>query len=220
VGATSDPVFADYHRRARRRRAGGVALVLAASAGIVGLAGWWTSGVESTTPASVRVGVERASATDPAPDPAPSAPAAAPAAALAGDPGSTPATAPTPEPAPPSTLAHTSPDAVAITVTASGYQAELDACQWVRMDLGAIAPIVGAHTRCGGSVVLAMQPGDVVDLRGQGLDGTYRVSSTREAHAGDPAGAATAGMAADVLLQTCFPSGDGRVRLVGVTRFG
>jgi hypothetical protein len=103
-----------------------------------------------------------------------------------------------------------------ITVTATGYQTQLDECQWVRMDLGAEAPIVGAHTRCGGSVVLAMRPGDVVYVRGQGLDGKYVVTGSRDAHAGDNAQLATAGMAAQVILQTCYPGPGGRERLVGL----
>ncbi|HEY2642171.1 MAG TPA: hypothetical protein VGI56_00320 [Galbitalea sp.] len=37
------------------------------------------------------------------------------------------------------------PSVTRIVVTATGYQHEIDECQWVRMDLDAQAPIVGAH---------------------------------------------------------------------------
>ncbi len=103
-----------------------------------------------------------------------------------------------------------------IAITATGYQQELDACQWVRMDLGTQAPIVGAHTRCGGSVVLAMHPGNLVDLQGQGFEGTYVVTDARDAHSGDDASLATAGMQAQVILQTCYPGAGGRERLIGL----
>ncbi len=109
---------------------------------------------------------------------------------------------------------------VHITITATGYQHELDQCQWVRMDIGAEAPIVGAHTRCGGSVVLSMHTGEVVDLRGQGLDGRYVVTDGLDAHAGDDASVATTGMNATVILQTCYPVSDGRERLVGLEHQG
>jgi len=104
-----------------------------------------------------------------------------------------------------------------IAVAATGYQAELDACQWVRMDLG-VAPIVGAHRSCGGAIVLEMADLDVVEIAGQGLDGSYRVTAARDAHAGDAAASATEGLEADVILQTCYPGSDGRVRLVALIR--
>jgi hypothetical protein len=44
------------------------------------------------------------------------------------------------------------PSVFRIAITATGYQRELDERQRVRMDLNAEAPIVGAHSRCGGSV--------------------------------------------------------------------
>lgn len=113
------------------------------------------------------------------------------------------------------TLAVTS-DSFAIAIDTTGYQAELDACEWVRMDLAAAAPIVGAHNYCGGDVVLSMQPGDTVVLTGEQLDGTYVVTEARDAVAGDPAAEATAGMTATAILQTCFWGDDGAVRLVGL----
>lgn len=103
-----------------------------------------------------------------------------------------------------------------IQITATGYQKQLDECQWVRMDLGVQAPIVGAHTECGGAVVLRMKPGDTVTLRGEGLDGTYVVVDSRGAHAGEDADTATSGMVADVILQTCYPGTGGQERLVGL----
>ena len=144
------------------------------------------------------------------PSPTPSAVLAAPA----------PSTLPAPPPADIGTVAVEPPAAEgswSIAIAATGYQAELDACQWVRMDLG-VAPIVGAHTSCGGAIVLEMIDLDAVQLAGQGLDGAYVVTGSRDARAGDTAAAATDGLAADVILQTCYPGADGRVRLVALTR--
>jgi hypothetical protein len=61
-----------------------------------------------------------------------------------------------------------------------------------------------------------MRPGDVVELYGEGLDGDYVVSDSRDAHAGDNAATATDGMLAQVILQTCYPGAGGRERLVGL----
>ena len=104
---------------------------------------------------------------------------------------------------------------VEIGIDTVGYQKELDRCLWVRMDLGATAPIVGRHNYCGGDVVLGLDPGDRVDLEGKGLDGSYVVSGTRDAHAGDNALEATRGLAAAVILQTCDYDKDA-VRLVAL----
>jgi len=105
----------------------------------------------------------------------------------------------------------------AIAVDTTGYQAEIDECLWVRMDLGGQAPIVGAHNYCGGGVVLEMEFGDVVTMTGTGLDGRYLVSDARDARAGDIAAAAIKGMVGSLILQTCYWSDDGTVRLVGLT---
>lgn len=117
-------------------------------------------------------------------------------------------------------LAATGPSAWAISIDTTGYQAEIDECLWVRMDLGAAAPIVGAHNYCGGGIVLEMQLGHTVDLVGTGLDGSYVVTESRDARGGDPAAAATAGMTASVILQTCYWIDDGSVRLLGLQRVG
>jgi hypothetical protein len=61
-----------------------------------------------------------------------------------------------------------------------------------------------------------MRPGDVVDLRGQGLDGRYVVTDGHDAHAGDDASVATAGMETQVILQTCYPGSGGREWLAGL----
>ena len=103
-----------------------------------------------------------------------------------------------------------------IAIDTTGYQAELDACDWVRMDLAAAAPIVGAHNYCGGDIVLGMQAGDTVVLSGQGLDGTYVVTEIRDAVAGGSASRATAGMAVAAILQTCYWGVGDAVRLVGL----
>ncbi len=105
----------------------------------------------------------------------------------------------------------------AIDVDTRGYQDEIDDCLWVRMDLGGQAPIVGAHNYCGGGVVLDMSLGDTVTLTGTDLDGKYVVTDDRDARAGDTAATAIAGMVGRVILQTCYWSDDGSVRLVGLT---
>lgn len=129
--------------------------------------------------------------------------------------GSVDAAPPTPEPIDPD-LAITG--SWEITIDTRGYQAEIDKCLWVRMDLGAAAPIVGAHNYCGGGVVLRMAVGDTVTLRGAALDGTYTVTGERDANAGDLAADATAGITADVILQTCYWTNDGSERLVSLVR--
>lgn len=118
---------------------------------------------------------------------------------------------------PPQTPAAPEGASYEITISTSGFQAEVDRCVWVRMDLGAAAPIVGAHNRCGGDIVLSMQPGDVVTLRGEGLNSRYLVTDSRDARPGDVAADATAGMVAAVILQTCYWHND-QVRLVGMLR--
>jgi hypothetical protein len=104
-----------------------------------------------------------------------------------------------------------------IAVATRGFQTELDRCEWVRMDVGAVAPIVGAHNFCDGDVVLAMNVGDLVAVTGTDLDGDYQVTGSRDAHAGDDAAAATSGLTADLLLQTCYWTG-GALRLVTLRR--
>lgn len=101
-----------------------------------------------------------------------------------------------------------------IAVTARGHQAELDACQWVRMDVGAIAPIVGAHNFCHGDEVLALAVGDVVTVTGTDLDGDYQVTGSRDARAGDNGASATAGLAGDIIFQTCYWDDARGLRLV------
>lgn len=125
-----------------------------------------------------------------------------------------------PEPTPLTVLPLTGPQSWAIAIGAVGYQAELDQCIWVRMDLAATAPIVGAHNYCGGGDVLEMALGDSVTLMGTGLDGVYLVTDSRDARAGDNAAQATAGLSAAVILQTCYWRNDGSERLVALTRVG
>ena len=105
-----------------------------------------------------------------------------------------------------------------IAVTSSGHQAEIDACAWVRVDVGAVAPIVGAHNNCGGHIVLEMRVGDTVHVSGEGLDGVYRVGDERAAQAGQIAATATAGMNADLIAQTCLWEGNGHLRLLSLVR--
>lgn len=104
-----------------------------------------------------------------------------------------------------------------ISIGATGFQAEIDQCLWVRMDFDGVAPVVGAHNYCGGSIVLDMKIGDVVTLAGQGLDGRYLVSGSRDAWPGDNAAEATAGMVSAVILQTCYWHSD-QMRLLSMHR--
>ncbi|KJC63592.1 hypothetical protein TZ00_13740 [Agreia bicolorata] len=101
-----------------------------------------------------------------------------------------------------------------ISVTARGHQTELDACQWVRMDVGAIAPIVGAHNFCHGDIVLDMTMGEIVSVTGTDLDGDYQITGSRDARAGEDAARATAGLSGDLLFQTCYWDDARGLRLV------
>jgi hypothetical protein len=109
-----------------------------------------------------------------------------------------------------------------IGISAFGWQNELDACQWVLMDMVASVPlpIVAAHNYCGGDIVLEMQVGDTVTLGGYGFDGTYVVTGDRDAWSGGDAAEAIAGMGGDVILQTCYWANDGTERLVSLQRIG
>lgn len=103
-----------------------------------------------------------------------------------------------------------------IQVDTSGHQPELDQCLWVRMDFTATAPIVGKHNFCGGDFVLDMVWGQTVQLIGQGLDGTYLVTTDRQAFAGESPSGATSGMVANVFLQTCYWDREQGMRLVAL----
>lgn len=109
-----------------------------------------------------------------------------------------------------------------IGIGAFGWQAELDACQWVLLDMVASVPlpIVAAHNYCGGGIVLEMQPGDTVTLSGYGYDGTYVVTGSRDAWTGSDAASAVAGMDGEVVLQTCYWNDDGTERLVSLRLVG
>jgi hypothetical protein len=131
-------------------------------------------------------------------------------------PGPAPAESSSPPQSPRSALPDTGAREWAISIDTIGYQAEIDQCLWVRMDLGAPAPVVGAHNYCGGAIVLDMRLGDRVALSGAGLDGTYTVVASRDAHAGDNGAEATAGLVADVILQTCYWHANGLERLVAL----
>lgn len=195
----ADP-FRAYHRA---RRVGvlrnGVFGVVAAAAAVAWFVFLGTSAPTAPSPVPVSTASPTPGATEP--------PTTPPATALPSAPPSEPA------PTAPSTAEGGTAD---IVIAATGYQAELDQCLWVRMDLGAIAPIVGAHTSCGGQVVLDLHLGDTVLLTGQALDGTYRVAGDRDARTGESAAAATAGMTADAILQTCYPGPGPEVRLVAL----
>lgn len=244
---SADP-FRAVHRANRRRTFGfSLAGVLAASAilattwvvpaAVAGPGG----GVADTVGASLVAGAPAAASADSAvPGGAPGAVDAASGAAstIAAPPAAPPATAVLPEgaagagapivPEPPqhppasppadATPPAASPVVHTIGIDATGYQAELDDCLWVRMDLaGASAPIVGAHNNCGGELVLDVKSGDLVDLAGQNLDGRYMAVGSRDGYPGQDAGEATAGFGATVILQTCYLEGP-NVRLVALVR--
>ncbi|MEP6482306.1 MAG: hypothetical protein ABJA94_09895 [Rhodoglobus sp.] len=137
-----------------------------------------------------------------------------------------PVTAPAPvQPPPPAPAPAPAPIAGptwSISIATVGLQAEIDACQWVRMDFTdeVPLPVVAAHNFCGGGIVLDMQDGDTVALSGTGLDGLYVVSGSKDATADDDATDAIAGLSGDVVLQTCYWANDGSERLVALTRVG
>jgi len=109
-----------------------------------------------------------------------------------------------------------------ISITAVGLQAEVDACQWVRMDFSSAVPvpIVAAHNFCGGGIVLEMKVGQLVSLGGTGLDGMYQVVASKDAWADQDATDAISGLTADVILQTCYWEDDGHLILVALHRVG
>lgn len=226
-----DDPFAAVHRLQRRRTAGWGSVAALAVAAVIGFA-WVAPGyaappvlaVVPPAPASTAAAETPAEvapvaqgAAEAAPDAGPPAPADAsgvvpqPSAELA-----LPTAPPAEQPAPVADPIETpGPVSHEIAVDASGYQVELDRCLWVRMDIGATAPIVGAHNTCGGDVVLTMALGDTVYLTGEGLDGSYLVTGEREATKGQNAFQATDGMGATVILQTCHWEGEG-VRLLAL----
>lgn len=239
---TVDP-FAGIHR-ARRRRVAAISVGLTLTAAVFIALVWTTPGaaaapralpqpaVTASAPASADAGGPRAIAPDAVATDAAAATGGAPASALASGaaPSATAGAVPDIEPAasvatPPATaqqatgLAATAgPTHYTIAVDATGYQAELDRCLWVRMDVTTrLLPIVGAHNVCGGDIVLGMRPGDLVTLHGQRVDGDYVVTGSRDGHPGQSADEATAGLDASVLLQTCYWTG-GQVRLVVLAR--
>lgn len=209
--AAPDP-FAEYHRAGRRitltRVIPAVIAALAIGTGLGFLAG--------NTPAAPPAAVEQAS---PAPFAAPAPDAVEPPIVAAQLPQpAAPAGAPATETPALPTLATTGQGEWSIAIDTTGYQAEIDQCLWVRMDLGVHAPIVGKHNYCGGDIVLGMSIGDTVTLSGVGLDGTYTVIAARDAQAGDYAKVATDGLGGSVILQTCYWGDSGAERLVALDR--
>ncbi len=206
---SSDP-FRDYHRgrfwMSLLKVTAGILAAAALVAGVLQLAAG--APPYAAQPAAARglpgPGVDTATTIEPKPEPTPTtAPTAAAALGVAA------ATEPS---------AVTGPGRWAILINTTGYQPELDKCLWVRMDLGATAPIVGAHNNCGGSIVLAMKVGDIVTLSGTALDGEYTVTDARNAHAGDSAATATSGWSGAVILQTCYFNAGGEERLLELER--
>lgn len=211
--ADGDP-FREYHRARLRERLIGTASAVAVAVGVV--AGLTAIASAAPPPAVVSASGPPVGGPSSSPDAAeaPEDPDAAPEPVDLPAPAQPSTPVPTPAPTPADSTA--GPREWAIAIDATGYQAEIDQCLWVRMDLAAAAPIVGAHNYCGGSIVLEMAVGDVVTLTGTGLDGRYRVSEERLAWAGQNAAEATAGLSAAVILQTCFWVDDGSERLLAL----
>lgn len=223
------PEFAEYHRRQRRAALPRQIVASLAVAALLGGIGW-AAAAQAAQPAPATTDATTTVLAGPdAAQPAPTAPDdAAPDADTAGSEGGRPVPAdPAREDAPASGPQQATPPTGAappraqrhdaIQVATRGFQVELDRCQWVRMDIGAIAPIVGAHNYCDGDLVLQLEPLDLVTITGTDLDGDYQVSGSRDAQAGDDAATATAGLDADILLQTCY-WGDAGLRLVALHR--
>lgn len=228
-----DPFRAVHRENRRRVAARGLVLGLAASA--IAAAGWILPGAVAAPPPSVTAQpAATTAAVDTVAAPGPTGGETAP---VGTDPGAVatveagpdavappgpdtlaaPPAAPSPQPVDASPVPRPITPAVhTIGIHTSGYQAELDQCLWVRMDLaGASAPIVGAHNNCGGDVVLELEPGQLVDLAGEELDGRYAVAGSRNGRPGQNAAEATAGFGAAVILQTCYFEGPD-VRLVAL----
>lgn len=216
VHPENEAAFEAFHR-SRRSRLVGVSVRAAVVCSLVVAAVWGVAASSIPLPAA---GAAATPATALAGQPAAAVLAdAAPPTAQPVAPSSDPTTAPPPpivENPAPVILAPVS--TYSIAVTARGYQAELDACQWVRMDIGAVAPIVGAHNYCHGDQVLAMQVGEIVTVTGADLDGDYQIIGSRDAHAGDSAADATVGMGGDLLFQTCYYDKSRGLRLVSAVR--
>lgn len=211
-----DP-FHSYHRARWWMTLARVTTAATASAALVAALSFWVSNAPpgEHTAASERVRVEVATA--PVLEVPPmETPPLEPVTAL---PEPAPASSPQPQPsaAPEPGLPITGTRSTwSIVIDTTGYQAEIDRCLWVRMELGAVAPIIGAHNYCGGGVVLEMSMGESVTLTGTGLGGEYTVVDMRDARAGENAATATSGLDADVILQTCYWENDGRVKLVAL----
>ncbi|MFG6446573.1 hypothetical protein ACFXQA_15035 [Microbacterium sp. P07] len=231
--SAADP-FRVVHR-AHRRRTFGLTVTGVVAASALAAVTWLVPAAVADQPA---LAPPAAITTQPVPAPEAPAPASVPEAPVAGAPApetvttpaavlaapppadeSTPGSAPVeaaPSPEPPPVVA--APVERVIAIDTTGYQAELDQCLWVRMNLtGASAPIVGAHNNCGGEIVLDLVPGDVVTLSGQNLDGRFVVVGSRDGRPGQNAREATQGLGASVILQTCYFDGPD-VRLVALVR--
>lgn len=75
-------------------------------------------------------------------------------------------------------------------------------------------PVIARHNFCGGWAMLDTHTGEIVEVRGFGFDGLYRVNGTRRYVPSGSSTTATWGMG-DLVLQTC----DGDVlTLAGLSR--
>jgi hypothetical protein len=107
---------------------------------------------------------------------------------------------------------------VAHSATPATVEETLDLCQGpVAVRFEGIRPtLLAEHDFCGGTWVLGLDPGQVVDLRGSDDSGTYLVTRRiKVVPKGSPA-STLQGMG-DVVAQTCRPDGS-TLRLVGLSR--
>jgi hypothetical protein len=108
---------------------------------------------------------------------------------------------------------------VAHTARPGTMQRALDLCQGpvaVRF-AGMRERLLAEHDFCGGGWIIALDEGQVVQLTGGGISGTYAVGRATVVPKGTSAGVIRG--LGDVVAQTCRPDGK-TIRLVGLSRLG
>ena len=108
-------------------------------------------------------------------------------------------------------------------VANSGGQSTVDLCAggltaYSDADGGAFysVPYLAIHNNCGGAPILQLSAGDSVLITGGGTAGTYEVVDSRDVTQGATTDA-LAGMAGDILLQTCYFNST-TMRVVGAVK--
>lgn len=101
------------------------------------------------------------------------------------------------------------------SVPLTGHQAAIDTCAgFVWEDFGSYGNAVSAHNNCGGGVVLRLQVGDTVHLKGHGA-GTYTVTRIMSV----PKDSKASVLGGHIWMQTCYFSKP-MLRLVRLTPSG